>query len=74
MPREAIDPGEFIVPRLAVTDVTIERLAGLLQARPGGLAVICDELAGLFSNMARYSNRFRPRILATGVDWAAAHS
>ncbi len=56
MPREAIDPGEFIVPRLAVTDVTIERLAGLLQARPGGLAVICDELAGLFLNMARYSN------------------
>src|SRR5262249_30468244 len=30
-PPEAIDPGEFIVPRLAVTDVTIERLAVLLQ-------------------------------------------
>lgn len=55
-PPEAIDPGEFIVPRLAVTDVTIERLAVLLQARPSGLAVICDELAGLFLNMARYSN------------------
>jgi hypothetical protein len=56
MPPEARDPGEFIVPRLAVTDVTIERLAVLLQARPSGLAVICDELAGLFLNMARYSN------------------
>jgi hypothetical protein len=55
-PPEAIDPGEFTVPRLAVTDVTIERLAVLLQARPSGLAVICDELAGLFLNMGRYSN------------------
>lgn len=55
-PPEAVDPGEFIVPRLAVTDATIERLAVLLQARPSGLAAIYDELAGLFLNMERYSN------------------
>ncbi len=28
----------------------------MLQARPSGLAAIYDELAGLFLNMARYSN------------------
>jgi hypothetical protein len=28
----------------------------LLQARPQGLLMIVDELAGLFANMGRYSN------------------
>ena len=56
MPPEAVEPGEFILPRLAVTNATIERLPALLQARPSGLAAIYDELAGLFLNMARYSN------------------
>ena len=28
----------------------------LIQARPSGLTIIVDELAGLFSNMGRYSN------------------
>jgi hypothetical protein len=56
MPAQAMHPGEFIAPRLVVSDATIERLAVLNQARPAGLAMVCDELAGLFLNMARYSN------------------
>ncbi len=55
MPIEAIDPGNFIEPRLYATDPTIERLAALLRARPRGMLLIRDELAGLFANMGRYS-------------------
>jgi hypothetical protein len=55
MPVDAIDPGNFIEPRLYATDPTIERLAPLLQARPRGMMLIRDELSGLFANMARYS-------------------
>jgi hypothetical protein len=56
MPVEATDPGPFVPPRLYVSDITTERLAVLLQARPRGLALVVDELAGLFLNMGRYSN------------------
>lgn len=56
MPPEAVEPGEFVTPRLSVTNATIERLPALLGARPSGIAAIYDELAGLFLNMARYSN------------------
>jgi hypothetical protein len=56
MPVDAIDPGNFIEPRLYATDPTIERLAPLLQARPRGMMLIRDELSGLFANMARYSS------------------
>jgi hypothetical protein len=55
MPAEATDPGRFIAPRLCVSNATIERLADLLQARPQGMLMLCDELAGLFLNMSRYS-------------------
>ena len=55
MPIEAIDPGNFIEPRLYATDSTIERLAALLLARPRGMMLIRDELTGLFANMGRYS-------------------
>jgi hypothetical protein len=55
MPVDAIDPGNFIEPRLYVNDPTIERLAELLNARPRGLMFIRDELTGLFVNMGRYS-------------------
>jgi Protein of unknown function (DUF3987) len=55
-PIAAIGPGGFVVPRLYVSNVTIERLAALLQGRPSGLILIADELAGLFLNMSRYSN------------------
>ena len=46
MPTEAIDPGNFIEPLLYATDPTIERLAALLKARPRGMVLIRDELAG----------------------------
>jgi hypothetical protein len=55
MPIDAIDPGNFIEPRLYATDSTIERLAPLLQARPRGMMLIHDELHGLFANITRYS-------------------
>ena len=56
MPAQAVLPGEFVAPRLYVSNVTIERLVSLVQARPRGIVMICDELAGLFLNMGRYSN------------------
>jgi Protein of unknown function (DUF3987) len=55
MPPEAVDPGPFVAPRLYVSNTTIERLADLLQARPQGMLMLCDELSGLFLNMGRYS-------------------
>jgi hypothetical protein len=55
MPADAEIPGPFVTPRLYVSDSTIERLAVLLQARPHGMLVIRDELAGLFLNLSRYS-------------------
>ena len=56
MPPEAAKVPPFVAPRLYVSNATIERIAQLIQARPSGLTIIVDELAGLFSNMARYSN------------------
>jgi hypothetical protein len=56
MPASACKLGSFVIPRLYVTDSTIERIAVLLEARPAGLQVIADELAGLFANMNRYSS------------------
>jgi len=56
MPPGAVYPGEFVPPRLYASDVTTEKLAVLLQARPRGIVMVCDELAGLFLNMNRYSN------------------
>jgi hypothetical protein len=56
LPPEAIVPGPFVAPRLYVSDATIERLAVLLTARPRGMLLIGDELAGLFLNMSRYSS------------------
>jgi hypothetical protein len=55
LPPDAIIPAPFVAPRLYVSDATIERLAVLLTARPRGMLLIGDELAGLFLNMARYS-------------------
>jgi hypothetical protein len=55
MPPNAVEPGEFTEPRLYVSDATIERLAVLLEARPSGIQLIGDELAGLFLNFGRYS-------------------
>src|SRR5262249_9443176 len=54
-PAAADSVGEFVMPRLYVSDVTIERLGILLRARPRGMLRISDELAGLFLNMSRFS-------------------
>ena len=55
MPKEAQDPGKFVAPKLYVSDGTIERMGELLTARPQGIIRILDELAGMFTNMQRYS-------------------
>jgi hypothetical protein len=55
MPAEAETPEHFEAPRLFVSNATIEKLAVLLQARPQGMLVTLDELAGLFLNLSRYS-------------------
>ena len=55
-PAGATELRDFVAPRLYVSNATVERLAVLLQARPYGLMIIADELAGLFLNMSRYSN------------------
>ena len=60
MPIEAIDPGNFIYPRLFASDPTIESLAPLLVARPRGMMLIRDELSGFFANMGRYGGSDRP--------------
>jgi hypothetical protein len=54
-PAEAHDVRPFVVPRLYVSDCTIERLAPLLEARPRGVTYVADELARLFMNLERYS-------------------
>ena len=50
------DPGPFVAPRFCVSDVTIERLAVLIEVRPRGMLLVIDELAGLFANMTRYNS------------------
>jgi hypothetical protein len=54
-PAEAQEVPPFVVPRLYVSDCTIERLAPLLEARPRGVTYVADELARLFMNLERYS-------------------
>ena len=54
-PADAQEVRPFVVPRLYVSDCTIERLAPLLEARPRGVSYVADELARLFMNLERYS-------------------
>ena len=56
IPVEAIDPGEFIQPRLYATDPSMASLAQPIRIRPRGMMLIRDELSGLFANMARDGN------------------
>ena len=54
-PRSA-DPGpEPVLPRLSVTDATVERLAVLAERQPRGLLMARDELSGWLHSMTRYS-------------------
>jgi Protein of unknown function (DUF3987)/Primase C terminal 2 (PriCT-2) len=56
MPNDANVPDDFVAPRLYLSNATIERIAVLLEARPRGMLMVCDELAGLFLNLNRYSS------------------
>src|SRR4029079_10899041 len=69
-PAEAPDVPPFVVPRLYVSDCTIERLAPLLEARPRGVIYVADELARLFMNFERYRRGSVRALLlhALGVD------
>ena len=67
MPENAVDPGEFVAPRLYVSDATVERLAMLLQGRPRGVQLIADELAGLFLNMSRYNGKKDREFVARSI-------
>lgn len=50
------DPGpEPVMPRLAVSDTTVERLAVIVSKQPRGTLLARDELAGWLQGMTRYS-------------------
>lgn len=50
------DPGvEPHMPRLAVSDATVEKLAVIMAGQPRGTLMARDELAGWLGNMSRYS-------------------
>jgi hypothetical protein len=54
---KAADAGpEPHIPRLAVNDATVERLAVILAKQPRGTLAVRDELAGWLANMSRYAN------------------
>ncbi|PTX54658.1 uncharacterized protein DUF3987 [Litoreibacter ponti] len=53
---EGADPGpKPDLPRLALSDATIEKLASILQFQPKGTLLLRDELAGWLTGMTRYS-------------------
>lgn len=50
------NPGpEPVMPRLAVSDATVEKLAVIMAVQPRGMLVARDELAGWLQSMSRYS-------------------
>lgn len=54
-PREA-DPGpEPVMPRYALADATVEKLAVIVSRQPRGILKARDELSGWLGNMSRYS-------------------
>ncbi len=63
----------FVVPRLYVSDCTIERLAPLLEARPRGVTYVADELARLFMNLERYSGGSDQAFWLEIVGWPQLH-
>jgi hypothetical protein len=53
-PPEAIEPENFIYPRLYATDTTVPSLSPLLVARERGIMLIRDELSGHFARMTKW--------------------
>lgn len=54
-PASANAGKEPIMPRLAVTDTTVEKLAVIASVQPRGALLARDELAGWLQGMSRYS-------------------
>lgn len=54
-PEEANAGPEPFLPRLAIADATVERLAVILAERPRGTLLTRDELAGWLLGMTRYA-------------------
>ncbi|MBV8589346.1 MAG: DUF3987 domain-containing protein [Acetobacteraceae bacterium] len=54
-PDAAAEPPKPVRPRVRVSDVTVEKLALVLQALPKGVLYHRDELAGWLLNLSRYS-------------------
>jgi len=55
-PASANAGKEPIIPRLAVTDTTVEKLAVIASVQPRGALLARDELAGWLLGMSRYSS------------------
>lgn len=55
-PKDSIPPPKINVPIVRVMDITIEKLADVLNENPNGVLVYREELYGFFANMGRYSN------------------
>jgi hypothetical protein len=67
MPAEADAPADFVEPRLHISNATVEKIAVLLKARPRGMLMIVDELAGLFILL----QNARPELLQADTPGAA---
>lgn len=53
---DSANPGqEPVMPRLAVSDATVEKLAVIMSGQPRGTLLARDELAGWLQGMSRYS-------------------
>lgn len=64
MPEAAEEPPEPKAPRLAIGDVTTEKLARLIADNQRGLVMIRDELAGLIGNFGKYGGEDAPFYLS----------
>lgn len=56
IPEKAIEPEKPVLPRIIVTDATIESLVRLLSQHPRGLLLSRDELAGWLESFNRYNS------------------
>ena len=54
MPSDAVAPREPKMPRIVVTDATIEAIASVLIGNPAGLLMLRDEGSGWLGNLDKY--------------------
>lgn len=54
-PLDAIEPDPLSLPRLMVSDTTVERLASILRDTPKGILCTRDEIVGWVESFGRYS-------------------